>query len=120
MYTYYLPTYACYVYVRSYACHVVRRFCLVLSCGLVVLEVTDGVYSCLFFWAFLELSLTVPIVNTMAFLFTVLGEWYVEGKVISRGKGIVHYTTYTCTWQMQRISPNAFFPLYSTSLAKLH
>ncbi len=33
-----------------------------------------------------ELSLTVPIVNTMAFLFTVLGEWLVEGKVISRGK----------------------------------
>ncbi|KZZ99039.1 integral membrane protein [Moelleriella libera RCEF 2490] len=40
-------------------------------------------------WFFLligraELSLTVPIVNTMAFLFTVVGEWYVEGKVISR------------------------------------
>ncbi|KAK4457207.1 hypothetical protein QBC42DRAFT_279558 [Cladorrhinum samala] len=40
-------------------------------------------------WFFLligqaELSLTVPIVNTCAFLFTVLGEWYVEGKVISR------------------------------------
>lgn len=35
---------------------------------------------------FVELSLTVPIVNTMAFLFTVLGEWYVENKVISRGK----------------------------------
>lgn len=32
-----------------------------------------------------ELSLTVPIVNTLAFLFTVLGEWYVEGKVISKG-----------------------------------
>lgn len=28
----------------------------------------------------------MPIVNTMAFLFTVLGEWLVEGKVISRGK----------------------------------
>ncbi|KAK5987514.1 Transmembrane-like-like protein [Cladobotryum mycophilum] len=41
-------------------------------------------------WFFLligkaELSLTVPIVNAMAFLFTVLGEWFVEGKVISRG-----------------------------------
>ncbi|KAK0708811.1 hypothetical protein B0T21DRAFT_298581 [Apiosordaria backusii] len=40
-------------------------------------------------WFFLligkaELSLTVPIVNTCAFLFTVLGEWWVEGKVISR------------------------------------
>jgi hypothetical protein len=32
-----------------------------------------------------ELSLTVPIVNTVAFLFTVIGEWWVEGKVISRG-----------------------------------
>ncbi|KAG5953325.1 hypothetical protein E4U53_006060 [Claviceps sorghi] len=44
-------------------------------------------------WFFLligqaELSLTVPIVNTMAFLFTVLGEWYVEGKVISRDTAV--------------------------------
>ncbi|KAK2609294.1 hypothetical protein QQS21_002229 [Conoideocrella luteorostrata] len=44
-------------------------------------------------WFFLligqaELSLTVPIVNTMAFLFTVLGEWWVEGKVISRDTGV--------------------------------
>ncbi|KAG7289797.1 hypothetical protein NEMBOFW57_006173 [Staphylotrichum longicolle] len=31
-----------------------------------------------------KLSLTVPIVNTVAFLFTVVGEWWVEGKVISR------------------------------------
>ncbi|KAH6690576.1 integral membrane protein [Plectosphaerella plurivora] len=40
-------------------------------------------------WFFLligkaELSLTVPIVNTLAFLFTVLGEWWVEKKVISK------------------------------------
>lgn len=40
-------------------------------------------------WFFLligqaELSLTVPIVNTLAFLFTVIGEWWVENKVISR------------------------------------
>ncbi|KAH6674321.1 putative transmembrane protein like protein [Halenospora varia] len=40
-------------------------------------------------WFFLligkaELSLTVPITNSLAFLFTVLGEWYVEKKVISR------------------------------------
>ena len=34
---------------------------------------------------FTELSLTVPITNSLAFLFTVLGEWYVDGKVISRG-----------------------------------
>lgn len=42
-------------------------------------------------WFFLligqaELSLTVPIVNTLAFLFTVIGEWWVEQKVISRGE----------------------------------
>ena len=34
----------------------------------------------------IELSLTVPIVNTLAFLFTVVGEWWVERKVISRGE----------------------------------
>ncbi|PKS07824.1 hypothetical protein jhhlp_006432 [Lomentospora prolificans] len=44
-------------------------------------------------WFFLligqaELSLTVPIVNTLAFLFTVLGDWWVEGKAISRDTGI--------------------------------
>ena len=27
----------------------------------------------------------MPIVNTLAFLFTVIGEWWVEKKVISRG-----------------------------------
>jgi hypothetical protein len=27
----------------------------------------------------------VPIVNTLAFLFTVVGDWWVESKVISRG-----------------------------------
>lgn len=32
-----------------------------------------------------ELSLTVPITNSLAFLFTVLGDWWVEGKVIGRG-----------------------------------
>jgi drug/metabolite transporter (DMT)-like permease len=31
-----------------------------------------------------ELSLTVPITNSLAFLFTVLGDWYVERKVIGR------------------------------------
>ncbi|KAF1989810.1 integral membrane protein [Aulographum hederae CBS 113979] len=40
-------------------------------------------------WFFLlvgkaELSLTVPITNSLAFLFTVLGEWYVDRKAISR------------------------------------
>ncbi|KAF2099266.1 hypothetical protein NA57DRAFT_74768 [Rhizodiscina lignyota] len=40
-------------------------------------------------WFFLlvgkaELSLTVPITNSLAFLFTVLGEWWAEGKVIAR------------------------------------
>jgi hypothetical protein len=33
-----------------------------------------------------ELSLTVPITNSLAFLFTVVGEWWAEGKVISRGE----------------------------------
>jgi hypothetical protein len=33
----------------------------------------------------IELSLTVPITNSLAFLFTVLGEWWAEGKVISKG-----------------------------------
>lgn len=32
-----------------------------------------------------ELSLTVPITNSLAFLFTVLGEWWAEKKVINRG-----------------------------------
>jgi hypothetical protein len=32
-----------------------------------------------------ELSLTVPITNSLAFMFTVLGEWWAEKKVISRG-----------------------------------
>ncbi|CAJ2502773.1 Uu.00g101670.m01.CDS01 [Anthostomella pinea] len=36
----------------------------------------------------LELSLTVPIVNTLAFLFTVLGDWWVDRKVISRNTWI--------------------------------
>ena len=30
----------------------------------------------------------VPITNSLAFLFTVLGEWWAEGKVIGRGEGI--------------------------------
>lgn len=37
-----------------------------------------------------ELSLTVPITNSLAFLFTVLGEWWAEGKVISRGVFALH------------------------------
>lgn len=31
-----------------------------------------------------ELSLTVPLANSSAFLFTVIGEWYVEHKVIAK------------------------------------
>ena len=30
----------------------------------------------------------MPIVNSLAFLFTVLGEWWAEGKVIGRGESI--------------------------------
>ena len=37
-----------------------------------------------------ELSLTVPIVNTLAFLFTVVGDWWVDGKVISRSKQMTY------------------------------
>ncbi|EYE97459.1 uncharacterized protein EURHEDRAFT_409681 [Aspergillus ruber CBS 135680] len=49
-------------------------------------------------WFFLlvgkhELSLTVPLANSSAFLFTVLGEWYVERKMIAKetwlGMGLV-------------------------------
>lgn len=32
-----------------------------------------------------ELSLTVPIVNSVAFLFTILGEYLAEGKTVERG-----------------------------------
>jgi hypothetical protein len=32
----------------------------------------------------------VPIVNTLAFLFTVVGDWWVESKVISRGMFLSH------------------------------
>lgn len=38
----------------------------------------------------IELSLTVPITNSLAFLFTVLGEWWAEGKTISRGETTQH------------------------------
>lgn len=54
-------------------------------------------------WFFLligraELSLTVPIVNTLAFLFTVVGEWWVEKKVISRREfGSVYLSVYLPT-----------------------
>ncbi len=34
----------------------------------------------------IELSLTVPITNSLAFLFTVLGDWWVDRKLINRGK----------------------------------
>ncbi|KAF2154991.1 hypothetical protein K461DRAFT_105670 [Myriangium duriaei CBS 260.36] len=49
-------------------------------------------------WFFLlighaEMSLMVPITNSLAFMFTVLGEWWAEGKVISKntwtGMGLV-------------------------------
>ena len=47
---------------------------VILLCGI---DGADGMI--------LELSLTVPITNSLAFLFTVLGDWYVERKVISKG-----------------------------------
>jgi len=32
----------------------------------------------------------VPITNSLAFLFTVLGDWYVERKVISKGISLLN------------------------------
>ncbi|KAI5851857.1 hypothetical protein BZA05DRAFT_373563 [Tricharina praecox] len=58
-------------------------------------------------WFFLligqaELSLTVPIVNSVAFLFTVLGDWWADGKVVDRRTwaGIVAVCTGIgfCVW----------------------
>lgn len=40
-----------------------------------------------------ELSLTVPITNSLAFLFTVLGEWWAEGKVIERGEWVFRFAS---------------------------
>lgn len=45
-----------------------------------------------------ELSLTVPITNSLAFLFTVLGEWWAEKKVISRGE-----KSYRTSWVLHLI-----------------
>jgi hypothetical protein len=42
------------------------------------------VHDCRFQADIIELSLTVPLANSSAFLFTVLGEWYVERKVIEK------------------------------------
>lgn len=39
---------------------------------------------CLLLACTTELSLTIPITNSLAFLFTVLGDWYVDGKIISK------------------------------------
>lgn len=44
-----------------------------------------------------ELSLTVPITNSLAFLFTVLGEWVVERKVIGRGRVLWRAGQWRCT-----------------------
>jgi drug/metabolite transporter (DMT)-like permease len=68
-------------------------FLLVGQAGkLWVLTIFDCVYSVLLICG-PELSLTVPITNSLAFLFTVLGEWYVDGKLITRdtwlGMGLV-------------------------------
>lgn len=53
-----------------------------------VMNVTGSV------WFFLligkaELSLTVPITNSLAFCFTVLGEWITEGKAVTRGMHVL-------------------------------
>lgn len=53
------------------------RYVVLARCPLrsLVRQYADGVT---------ELSLTVPLANSSAFLFTVLGEWYVERKVIAK------------------------------------
>jgi len=43
-----------------------------------------GLYFALAYFDIVELSLTVPLANSSAFLFTVLGEWYVDRKVIAK------------------------------------
>ncbi|KAJ9490392.1 hypothetical protein VN97_g2893 [Penicillium thymicola] len=64
-------------------------------------------------WFFLlvgkhELSLTVPLANSSAFLFTVLGEWYVERKVIARqtwlGMGLVLGGIALCVHSKNQVS----------------
>lgn len=43
-----------------------------------------GLCFALAYFDTVELSLTVPLANSSAFLFTVLGEWYVDRKVIAK------------------------------------
>lgn len=50
-----------------------------------------------------ELSLTVPITNSLAFLFTVLGEWWAEGKTISRGEQSWQLTSFCDTHTILQI-----------------
>jgi hypothetical protein len=56
-----------------------------LIAGQAGLSKRDLILQVQFADSLLELSLTVPITNSLAFLFTVLGEWWAEGKVIPRG-----------------------------------
>ncbi|KAI0206113.1 hypothetical protein F4808DRAFT_192208 [Astrocystis sublimbata] len=63
-------------------------------------------------WFFLligqaELSLTVPIVNTLAFLFTVLGDWWVDKKVIDRGESHDLFKSITFTDQERHMGWDA-------------
>ncbi|KAJ5336334.1 hypothetical protein MYU51_012323 [Penicillium brevicompactum] len=64
-------------------------------------------------WFFLlvgkhELSLTVPLINSSAFLFTVLGEWYVDRKVIAKqtwlGMGLVLGGIAVCVHSKNQVS----------------
>ena len=47
------------------------------------------------------MSLMVPITNSLAFLFTVLGEWFAQGKVIDRSEYLKSSMS-TCTHDMHR------------------
>jgi len=44
----------------------------------------------------IELSLTVPVVNSLAFLFTVLGDWLAVGKTVH--KGLRSFCAYFGLW----------------------
>ena len=52
----------------------------------------------------IELSLTVPIINSLAFLFTVLGEYLAEGKKVERGKSLIDCKNSLDLWGSVEVS----------------
>lgn len=59
-----------------------------------------------------ELSLTVPITNSLAFLFTVLGEWWAEGKVIPRGTSLFFLSFFLSCFLFSTHSPSSPPPFF--------